>query len=335
MPHDRADTARPRGCRIGPPLRTTYDVATTSVDRSAAIQQHRRERSAPTLGDHVQRTLARGGEHRIRIGTVREQPLDAVGATCPLQHGEQRCAAVGGPRAIDVHSVGVQKLEHRQVATADGERQRDAVAGIRTSVEQRGREQQRTRLTHRTPEHRAEHVVVTPIEAQVRIGTERDQPPCDRGGTRLACCVAGQQCRVTHVVQRLPVTRTTTLCGEPGCRVEMCVDLGRVAQHERREQARVCDVGVRREQAPCTIRSFAGGGLDERREHGLACDAHLFDTIAQLVPRGRPMLARDDRLRVVQRKSTRGELLRAHALERGQQVEAGQRRGLEAACRLQ
>ena len=140
---------------------------------------------------------------------------------------------------------------------------------------------------------------------------------------------------VTHVVQRQPVARSAALGRELGPLREMRLDRRDVAHEERRVERRAGDARVQREQAFGARRSAVGGGLDELARGGVEVERQLLDLLAQRVPGWEAVLARDDRLRVVERERRAGEVVVARVLQRGERAEARQRGGISVACGAQ
>src|SRR5206468_6016885 len=71
-------------------------------------------------------------------------------------------------------------------------------------------------------------------------------------------------------------------------------------QDECRVEVRARDPGVQREDSLGTIGASVRGSFEELIDRRIEFERQLFDAFAQLVPRREPVLARDNRLRVVQ-----------------------------------
>ena len=79
-------------------------------------------------------------------------------------------------------------------------------------------------------------------------------------------------------------------------------------------------------------RRAAGRAADELVDRGVERQRARLDLFAQRVPRGESVLARDHRLRVVQREASARELGRRHLRKRGQRREALRARPRSCAC---
>src|SRR6185369_14349713 len=71
--------------------------------------------------------------------------------------------------------------------------------------------------------------------------------------------------------------------------------------------------------------------LDELARGGVEVERSLLDVLEQRVPGREAMLARDHRLRVVERERSSGEVVVARVLMRGKRAEARQRGGVSGA----
>ncbi len=185
----------------------------------------------------MQRRLAVGGEHRIGLRAVIEQPAGAVRFLGPVQDLVERRTAIGGPWMIHVRAVRVQQFERSEIAAARGQRQRHAVARIGAGFEQRPGERQRSHHTQRTPEHRPPHAVMQPREARVGVRAERDQTARDGNEAGLARRGCAAHRRVTDVMQRLPAARPAGRGGERRLRGQPNGDRRGVTKQERRIEA--------------------------------------------------------------------------------------------------
>ena len=76
----------------------------------------------------------------------------------------------------------------------------------------------------------------------------------------------------------------------------------RVAEQQLRGEVRARDPRMEREQPLGAIGSTVGRRLDEHVHGRAEVEDQLLDALAQRVPGVEPVLARDDRLRVVERE---------------------------------
>ena len=95
-----------------------------------------------------------------------------------------------------------------------------------------------------------------------------------------------------------------------------------IADDQRRVEVRARDPRMQREQALGAIGSTVGRRFDELIRGGAEFERELLDALAKGVPRVEPVLARDDRLRVVQPERRALEICVGVVRERRQDAES-------------
>ena len=109
---------------------------------------------------------------------------------------------------------------------------------------------------------------------------------------------------------------------------ESRLDGGRVAEEQRRVEAGASDRRVQREQPFGAIAPAVGRRLDELIHRGAELERQLFDALVQRLPGIEAVLARDHRLRVVERERPSREIGVGEVRERRQNPESLERCGV-------
>ena len=107
---------------------------------------------------------------------------------------------------------------------------------------------------------------------------------------------------MTDVVERFPAARAAGRRRERGLGGHPALDLPGIAEQQRGVERGAGDARMECEQALGAVAAAAGRRFDELLHGGADRQRPLLDPLAQRVPRVEPVLARDNRLRVVQRQ---------------------------------
>ena len=161
-----------------------------------------------------------------------------------------------------------------------------------------------------------------PGEPQVGIGAELDESACNRDQAAFATAGARSDRRVADIVQRLPAAWAAAL----GCKLrpfgEPPLDRVAISKDQRRVDVRARNRRIQREQALCAIGAAVGRRFDEPVRGGAEFERELLYALAKGVPRVKAVLARDDRLRVVEPELRAREIAVGMARERRQGAES-------------
>ena len=203
---------------------------------------------------------------------------------------------------------------------------RDAVGRIGACLEQHLRQRQVSDGADRSPQRRARQLgMPVPVVLGVGIRAERAQTTGDCDESLQAGRIALVHGRVADVEQRLPVLRPAWPLRELRMVSEPILHGCRVAEDERGLQRGRRDPRMQREQPLRAAGRAAGRAADELVDRRVERQRARLDFFAQRVPGRESVLARDDRLRVVQRQILDVDLVEGLARERGQDGEARER----------
>src|SRR6185437_15152496 len=105
---------------------------------------------------------------------------------------------------------------------------------------------------------------------------------------------------VARIKQRLPTLNPARLARRIGHLSQTLSDGGGIAEHELGEETRVCDAGMPREQPQGARLGASGCAAEKFFDRGGEGERLFLHMFAQLPPGLEAMLARDDRLSIVQ-----------------------------------
>ncbi len=309
-------------------------VGSPATDVGAVRHEQGRHENVPAAGRDVERRLAGRTPCEVRVGAVLDEPAWPRRVGRPCHHVDQRRHACGN--AVHVQSETVQQLESGQVASAPGDVRRHAVGRVRARLEQHGGQGHVPNRAQAGPERGPRQLrMPVPVILGVGVGAQGAQQARDGHQPVEAARIVGVQARVARVEQRLPLLRSAGLGGQLRAVAEPRLDSRRIAQDERGLKRGRGNAGIEREQPVRATGAAARGAADELVHRRVERHRARLDLLPECVPREKPVLAGDHRLRVVERQARDVEI-GDRRLRKGRQLhESAERRRIVRLRRVQ